>query len=60
MVAGMDPLILYAVLAVLGLALFGVISKVYTGHTRRCPGCDADVDFHARGCRHCGYRFGRT
>ena len=56
----MDPLILYAVLALAGLMLFGVISGVSKGSQRRCPGCDADVNFHSRGCRHCGYRFGRT
>ena len=56
----MDPLILYALLALLGLALFGVISGVSKGHRRRCPGCDEHVDFHARACRFCGYRFGRT
>ena len=59
-VTGMDPLILYAVLAILGLALFGAISRVSKGHQRRCPGCDADVDFYARACRYCGYRFGRV
>ena len=56
----MDPLILYGVLALAGLALFGVISSVAKGHQRRCPGCDAEVDVHARGCRSCGYRFGRV
>ncbi len=56
----MDPLILYAVLALAGLALFGVISGVAKGSQRRCPSCDEDVDFNARGCRYCGYRFGRV
>ena len=56
---GVDPLILYVLVAFLGLALFGAVSGVYKGHQRRCPGCDADVDFHARACRACGYRFGR-
>ena len=56
----MDPLILYGVLAIAGLLLFGVISGVSKGHQRRCPACAADVDVHARGCRFCGYRFGRT
>ena len=56
----MDPAILYGLLAVFGLVLFGVVSGVSKGHQRSCPGCDAEVDIHARGCRHCGYRFGRT
>ena len=56
----MDPVILYAVLALAGLLLFGVISGVSKGHQRSCPGCDAGVDIHARACRSCGYRFGRT
>ena len=56
----MDPAILYGLLAVGGLALFGLISGVYKGHQRSCPNCDGEVDVHARGCRHCGYRFGRT
>jgi hypothetical protein len=56
----MDPVILYAILAIAGLLLFGVISGVSKGHRRSRPGCDADVDVHARGCRFCGYRFGRT
>jgi len=56
----MDPVILYALLALAGLGLFAAISSVYKGHQRRCPGCDQEVDIHARGCRHCGYRFGRT
>ena len=56
----MDPVILYAILALCGLLLFGVISRVSKGHQRRCPSCDGEVDVHARGCRHCGYRFGRT
>jgi rRNA maturation endonuclease Nob1 len=56
----MDPLILYAILALLGLALLGTISRVSKSHQRRCPGCDSDVDFDARSCRSCGYRFGRT
>ncbi len=53
-------MILYAVLAVAGLALFGVISHISKGHQRTCPNCDAEVDVHARGCRQCGYRFGRV
>ena len=34
-------------LAVLGPALVGAISGIYKGQQRRCPGGDADVDFHA-------------
>jgi len=56
----MDPVILYAILALCGLLVLGSISRVAKGHQRRCPSCDADVDVHARGCRHCGYRFGRV
>jgi hypothetical protein len=55
-----DPVILYVLLALGGLLLFGAVSGVAKGHQRRCPGCDADVDVHARACRSCGYRFGRT
>jgi hypothetical protein len=56
----MDPVILYGVIALAGLGLLMTISRVAKGHQRRCPGCDAEVDIHARGCRFCGYRFGRT
>jgi ribosomal protein L40E len=55
-----DPLILYALLALGGLLLLRVVSGAYKGNQRRCPSCDAEVDVHARGCRHCGYRFGRV
>jgi hypothetical protein len=55
-----DPLILYAILALGGLLLLGTVSRISKGHQRRCPACDADVDIHARGCRFCGYRFGRV
>jgi hypothetical protein len=53
----MDPLFLYLGLAVLGLALFAAVSGVAKGTMRRCPGCDEDVSFTARKCRHCGYGF---
>ena len=56
----MDPAILYAILAVAGLLVLGAVSTVSKGHRRSCPGCDEQVDIHARACRYCGYRFGRT
>jgi hypothetical protein len=56
----MDPVILCALLALGGLLLFGAVSGVSKGHQRRCPGCDEDVDVHARACRYCGYRHGRV
>ena len=56
----MDPLILYALLALGGLRAVRRRLRHLEGASGRCPGCDADVDIHARGCRFCGYRFGRT
>jgi hypothetical protein len=56
----MDPVILYALVAVAGVALFGAISGIYKGDQRTCPDCDAEVGVHSRACRYCGYRFGRT